>query len=206
MKLNITVDHYQELIKKSYSLDLVYLLGLIHEGYDVTPLCDSSVKIKAIYNSLLRKQMITKEEKLTTLGVDILDFINKKSSKKFIKKKIEKSEFDEWWEIYPLTDEFMMGSKRFAGTRGLRVNKEKCRLEFTKILEEGVFTKEEIIECTLYDIRQRKSNSLKQARNNLSYIQNSHTYLNQRSFEPFLSLVKSPQKFTDSKNLGSLDI
>lgn len=150
--------------------------------------------------------MITDQDKLTTLGIDILDFVSKKTTKKFVKKKVEKSEFDEWWAIYPDTDEFMMGSKRFSGTRGLKVNKEKCRLEFIKILDEGSITKDNIIDATLYDIKQRKSNSLKKASNQLTFMQNSLTYLNQRSFEPFISLLKSNFQSEGTSVIGSFDI
>ena len=206
MKLNITPDHFQELIKKSYSLDILFLLRHVHEGYDVAPLCEASVKIKAIYNSLLRKGLITEEEKLSTLGIDILDFVSKKTNKKFVKKKVEKSEFDEWWEIYPSTDAFVLGTRKFSGTRGLRINKDKCRLEFVKILEEGTFTKEDIMCATVYDIKQRKSNSLKKGSNQLTFLQNSLTYLNQRAFEPFISLSKDKENYKPSPTIGSMDI
>lgn len=206
MKLDLTVEHYQELIKKSYSLDAIFLLNLISEDYDVTPIVNSSVKIKALYTSLLRKRIITKEEKLTTLGIDILSFVSKKTNKKFIKKKPPKSDFDSWWEVFPSTDEFMMGTKRFAGTRGLRIAKEKCRFEWTKIIDEGEFSKEEIIRATLYDITQRKSNSLKQNKNNLTFLQGSSVYLNNRSFGPFISLSKKGNQKQFNQIIGSIDI
>lgn len=204
MKLDITTDHYLELIKKSYSLDLIYLLNLISEEYDVKPLLEESVKVKAIYTSLIRKGIITEDEKLTTLGTDILSFVSKKTNKKFIKKKIEKSDFDDWWEIFPSTDEFKMGNKLFTGTRGLRTSKEKCRLAFNKIINEGVYNKEDIIKATIYDVKMRKSNSLKQNKNNLMYLQNSYTYLENKSFEPFISL--SDKTITSSTPIGSTDI
>lgn len=203
MKLDLTVYHYQELIKKGYSLDAIYLLNLISEEFDVSSLIENSAKIKAVYKSLLRKGIITEEEKLTTLGLDLLDFISKKTNKKFIKKKPAESDFDAWWEIYPKTDAFMLGSVKFHGTRGLRVNKEKCRLEFNKIIDEGHVDKNQIISSTLFDIKQRKRNSLKKRENQLTYLQNSATYLNQRSFEPFIGLSSSE---SISGVAGSTDI
>lgn len=206
MKLDLTIYHYEELIKKGYSLDSIFLLNLIHEQYDITSLLEESLKIKTIHVSLIRKGIITEDNKVTVLGTEILDFISKKTNKKFVKKKIEKSDFDLWWEAFPSTDDFTMGTKRFSGTRGLRVNKEKCRLAFEKIINEGDITKEDIINATLYDVKQRKSNSLKKASNQLTYMQNSLTYLNQRSFEPFIPLSKREENNNFSQPIGSTDI
>lgn len=206
MKLDITPDHFRELITKSYSLDIVYLLGLINEGLDVAPLLDSSHKIKAIYGSLIRKQLITDEQKLTKEAIDILDFISKKRNTKILKKKPDVSEFDEWWEMFPSTDIFSFGGKKFNGTRSLKSNKEKCRLEFNKILGEGVFTKDDVIRGTRFDVELKMSNSLKSGSNKLTFLQNSHTYLYNRSFAPFVKLSAEGQIKSPNRTIGSIDI
>lgn len=206
MKLDLTIDHYQELIKKSYSLDAIFLLNLISENYDVSPMTEDSAKVKAIYKSLLRKGIITEEDKLTTLGLDILEFISKKGNTKFIKKKTIKSDFDDWWEIYPRTDAFMMGNIRFHGTRGLRVDKEECRLAYNKLINEGKFSKEDIINATLYDIKQRKSNSLKKRENQLTFLVNSARYLKKGFFEPFVPLSKNGTSNEFKPVVGTTDI
>jgi hypothetical protein len=72
MKLNVTPEQFEELIKRSYNLDILYLLKLIDEQYDVSPLCKDSMRIAAIYQSLIRKGLITEtDDKLTTLGRDL---------------------------------------------------------------------------------------------------------------------------------------
>ena len=38
MKIHITPQVFQEIIKKSYNLDIVYLLKLIEENYDIAPI------------------------------------------------------------------------------------------------------------------------------------------------------------------------
>lgn len=206
MKLDLTVDHYLELMKKSYSLDMLYMLKLIHKSYDVNDLCEISVKMKAIYTSLLRKGLITEENNLTVLGLDILEFVSKKTNKTLVKKKPLASDFDEWWEVYPSTDYFKMGNKTFLGSRAIRINKQKCKLEFDKIIGEGNLTKKDIIIATEYDVKQRKSNSLKKNSNQLTYMQNSLTYLNQRSFEPFIALSKKLGGFGDDLIIGSFNL
>ena len=48
MKLHITPEKFEELIKKSYSLDIIYLLKLIEAEYDVVPLYEDSMRLSAI--------------------------------------------------------------------------------------------------------------------------------------------------------------
>jgi len=205
MKLDLTADHYLELMKKSYSLDALYLLNLISEEYDVSVLTEGSKKIKAIYNSLVRKGMITNDEKLTTLGLDLLEFVRIKTNKKFIKKKVARSDFDDWWEAYPTTDEFKMGNKLFKGSRALRIGTEKCRLLYNKIIDEGKYTKEDLIGALKYEVKMRKSNSLKKNSNDLSWMKSSEPYLNQQAFDAFVELSRKGA-VQSAGPIGSFDI
>jgi hypothetical protein len=43
MKLTIHPEKFLEIIKKSYSLDIIYLLKLIEQNYDVSELCKENV-------------------------------------------------------------------------------------------------------------------------------------------------------------------
>ena len=89
MKLTIHPEKLLEIIKKSYSLDIIYLLKLIEQNYDVSELCKENVKINVLYNTLIRKGLITDtEDKLTILGTELLEFIESKSFTKFKKKEI----------------------------------------------------------------------------------------------------------------------
>lgn len=206
MKLDITPAHFEELIKSSYSLDILYMLNLVNANFDVKPLCDSSFKMKAIFNTLLRKSLITNEQKLTKSGVELLDFVSNKTNKKIIKKIIINKDFDEWWLVFPSTDIFTIGNKKFEGSRSMRVNKGKCKLAFTKILLEGEYSVDDIIRATIYDVNLKKSLSLKKGSNQLTYMQNSLTYLNQKSFENFITISKNPENFISKAPTGSTDI
>ena len=71
MKLTIHPEKFLEIIKKSYSLDIIYLLKLIEQNYDISELCKENVKINVLYNTLIRKGLITEtEDKLTILGTE----------------------------------------------------------------------------------------------------------------------------------------
>lgn len=208
MNLKLTAYHFEELIKKSYSLDLIFLLKLIEEQYDISALTQDSMKIAALHQALVRKGLITEtEDKLTTMGQELISFIETKESKKIVKKKPATTEFEEWWKAYPGTDTFKHKGKSFTGARSLRQNKDECRLKFDKILLEGEYTADELTEALKFDVAQKKENSVKTSTNRLSYMQNSLTYLNQRSYEPFIELIKDGAQIEEApKIIGGTDI
>lgn len=208
MNLKITPYHFEELIKKSYSLDVIYLLKLIEQQMDVQPLCEGSMKIAALYQTLIRKGLISdSDEKITTQGKELLEFIETKEAAKIVKRKPATTEFEEWWKAYPGTDTFTHKGKKFTGSRSLRRDKDECRLRFDKILLEGEYTAAQLIEALEFDVLQKKENSVKTGTNRLAYMQSSNTYLNQRSYEPFIELIKEGGKVEETdKPAGGTDI
>ena len=208
MKLTIHPEKFLEIIKKSYSLDIIYLLKLIEQNYDVSELCKENVKINVLYNTLIRKGLITEtEDKLTVLGTELLEFIESKSSTKFKKKKFGNDGFDSWWDTYPGTDKFEYKGKSFPATRALRANKDECRTKFNKILLEGDYTSEQLIEALKYDVQSKKDNSISTGTNNLTFMQNSLTYLNKKTYEPFIEIIKEGKEIKNNDYYaGSTDI
>lgn len=209
MKLNIDPQQFEELIKKGYNLDIIYLLKLIDEQFDVSPLCAGSMKIDSVYQSLIRKGLITKDdEKLTLIGKDLLEFMNAKSSGKIIRRKPATTDFEEWWKTYPGTDSFEYKGKTFKGTRAIRLHKDDCRMKFDKILLEGDYTAAQLIAALNYEVIQKKENSVASNSNRLTFMQGSSVYLNQRAFEPFIELINegatvdiAPQKPTGGTDI-----
>lgn len=209
MKLNIDPQQFEELIKKGYNLDIIYLLKLIDEQYDISPLCAGSMKIDSVYQSLIRKGLITKDdEKLTLIGKDLLEFMNAKSSGKIIRRKPATTDFEEWWKTYPGTDSFEYKGKTFKGTRAIRLHKDDCRMKFDKILLEGDYTAAQLIAALNYEVIQKKENSVASNSNRLTFMQGSSVYLNQRAFEPFIELINegatvdiAPQKPTGGTDI-----
>jgi hypothetical protein len=203
MKLNLTPWHYEELIKKSYSLDHIFLLKLIHENYDVSELIENSLKISAIHQGLVRKGLITDNGALTTIGVELLIFLDTKEKTKLVKKKSTTSDFELWWKAFPGTDTFTHKGKTFTGSRNLRQNPNDCRIKFDKILIEGEYTPQELIEALKFDVLQKKEASVKENTNKLKYMQNSLTYLNQRSYEPYIELIKEGIQIKETQSNGT---
>jgi hypothetical protein len=204
MKLHISPQKFEELIKKSYNLDIIYLLKLIENQYDVVPLYENSMRLTAIYQSLIRKGLITKdEEKLTTVGKDLLLFVDESTTeKKFVKKKPKSTYFEEWWKEYPSTDTFKYKGKSFKGTRAIRKDKNSCKVKFDVILLEGEYTAEQLIKALKFEVMQKVTMSVKSGQNRITYMQNSLTYLNQRTYEAFMEIMEEEE----SEPTGSTDI
>jgi hypothetical protein len=197
---------FQEIIKKSYNLDIVYLLKLIEENYDIAPMYENSMKIDALYQSLIRKQLITDDNKVTLLGKDLLEFITiEKDNVTLPKRKPITTDFEEWWKNYPATDSFTVGNQVFKGSRALRRGKEECKRKFKTILEEGTYTAEQLINALKYEVNQKIERSIKERKNILSFMQGSITYLNQRSFEGFI-LLMIEEKDAPKVQSGPVDI
>lgn len=209
MKLHITPQQFEELIKKSYSLDIIYLLKLIEAEYDVEPLYENSMRLSAIYQSLRRKGLIAEDEnRLTTTGKDLLAFVGEdKTEKKFVKRKPHATLFEEWWKTYPGTDTFSYNGKKFRGTRALRKDKQACKIKFDAILNEGDYTAQQLIGALKFEIEQKVLESMRRGTNRLTYMQNSLTYLNQRTYEAFIELIQQEgDNAGPAEPTGSTDI
>ena len=209
MKLIVSPEQFEELIKRSYNLDILYLLKLIDEQYDVSPLCEGSMRIASVYQALIRKGLITEtDDKLTTLGRDLLEFLNIKGSAKIIKRRPATTDFEEWWKNYPGTDSFEYKGKKFTGTRAIRKGKDECRLKFDKIILEGEYTAQQLIAALNFELLQKKESSIQTNSNRMTFMQNSVTYLNQRAFEAYIELINDGAKIdiAPQKPTGGTDI
>ncbi len=209
MKLSVDPKQFEELIKRGYNLDIIFLLKLIDEQYDISPLCEESMKIDSVYQSLVRKGLITKDdEKLTLIGRDLLVFLDTKTNSKIIRRKPATTDFEEWWKTYPGTDGFDHKGKSFKGTRALRLSKDVCRLKFDKIIIDGEYTAEELIAALNFEVNQRKETSITENANALKFMKGSPSYLENKGFEPFIELIRNGATVTESKQrpTGGTDI
>ena len=180
---------------------------MLEEGLDTQELCANSVRVCNLFQTLERKGLIGTDQKLTLQGKELLSFMETEGEVKIAKKKAAPSEFEQWWLAYPGTDTFIHKGKKFSGSRSLRQNKDECRLRFDKILLEGEYTLVDMLAALNFDVAQKKENSVKTGVNRLTYMQNSLTYLNQRSFEPYIELVREGAQVEESnKPEGGTDI
>lgn len=210
-RLDLTFSHFEQLLKKGYSLDTIFLLKIIQkEKCNIKDMCAEDPKLSALYQGLVRKGLVSEDCKILVEGKNILEFLAtpiEESGTLTKKKPIEDDRFNLWWNAYPGTDTFVHKGIAFSGSRSLRAGKDDCKLKLNKILEEGEYTLEQMVEALKFDVLQKKENSIKQKANKLTYMQNSLTYLNQRSFEPFIELIKEGAKVIETQKIeGGTDI
>jgi hypothetical protein len=199
MKLNITQFHFKELLTRGYSLDIVFMLLLVHAQEDLETLCKENLKASVLYQTLLRKALITEDNKLTTLGIELLDFINSKSPRKIQRKKVDDSLFGQWWSEYPSSDSFEYKGKEFKGCRTLRINEEECRLKFDKILSEGIYTSDDLVNALKLEVYRKLEMSYKTGENKMSYMKGSLPYLNQRAFVSVIEEIRRGAKIVEQE-------
>ncbi len=208
MNVKLTLFHFKELLKNGFTLDMIFLLKLVEEGHILKDICEGNPKMEIIYQGVVRKGLVTSDNKITLTGKNVLKFLKEDAEEeKIIKKKPATEDFKRWWKAFPGTDTFKHKEKTFTGSRALRRDEENCRLKFNAILSEGDYTADDLIAALEFDVLQKKENSYKAGDNKLRYMQNSLTYLNQRSFEPFIELVREGIKVEEeSKPTGTTDI
>lgn len=199
MKIQLTPEKFLEILDKGYTLDHIYIIKIIDEGFDISAIMKDSAKIAVIHQSLVRKGLIF-DNKLSTIGKELLVFVDSKNKKRIIKPVANATEFDTWWETYPRTDTFEYKGKKFTGSRSFRVSKDDCRIKFNKIMLEGEFTSKQMIDAINLEVYQKMEKSFKEGSNKMTYMQNSLTYLNQRTFEGFIELLNSGIKIGEQKN------
>ena len=190
---------FEELIKRSYSLDHIYLLQLIEQQFDISPLSEGSMKIAALVSSLIRKGLITNNNEITVLGQELLIFVGDNKGKKLPKIKLTSEEFDEWWEAFPSSNKFTYKGASFPATRAFKFKKDDCKLLFIKYINEKKYTASEIIEATKYDVQLRKENSVSKKENQLTYLRNTYTYIKDADFQGYVDLIKEGVEIIETK-------
>jgi hypothetical protein len=207
MKFKISPTHFEQLLKQSYSLDHIYLLKLVEANVDIQPMIEGSMKIAGLYQSLVRKGLISNVTlSITQTGRELLTYADSETKEPIKRPRQKSSDFDNWWNVFPLTDNFEYKGRKFTGSRGLRRSREDCRIKFNKILAEGDYTAQQITDATSLDIFLKKEASVKTGDNKLTFLQNSLTYLTQRSYEPFIEMIQTGIKIPNAQPKGSVDI
>ena len=208
----LSFQKFRQIHNSGYTLDHYYLLLCIERGEDVKILCKESPKLEALYQGIYRKGFITEAQVLTLTGKEFIKFVQEiettsDTTTVILKKKPEDEVFEQWWKAYPGTDTFEHKGKKFSGTRSMRKAKEECRKKLNAILEEGEYTIGDLVDALKLEVLQRKNNSVANNENNVTFMQNSLTYLNQRTFEPYIELIKSGVDIAETKtNTGGTDI
>ena len=203
----MTPYHFEKIIKKGYSFDIVYMLKLLKNNYDISSMCKNSIKIKNLYATIIRKELYSEDtNELTLTGDELLLFSDSKIETVFKKKSVEFSDFDEWWKIFPSNNKFTHKGMNFKPTRSFISKKADCKRLFEKYVNEKLFTAKEIISATQYDINLKKEQSVKKRENQLTFLQNTYTYLYQKTFEGFIDLSNNVENDDDFESFSKTSV
>jgi len=205
--MNLT--KFKNIIEKGYSLDVIFLLEMCEKEVDLKKFCDTP-KLKALRQLIIRKQLISEKEMLMLEGQNLLAFYRENDNSNVVvyeRRKTSEDAFDRWWKAYPGTDTFTHKNKSFSGGRSLRTKKDECKEKLEKILSEGEYTISELIAALEFEVLQKKEKSVLTKSNALTFMQNSLTYLNQKTYESFVELIREGNKITIIDEIeGSTDI
>jgi hypothetical protein len=176
---------------------------------DLKKFCDTP-KLKGLRQLIIRKQLISEKEMLMLEGQNLLAFYRENDNDDNVvyeRRKTSEDAFDRWWKAYPGTDTFTHKNKSFSGGRSLRTKKDECKEKLEKILSEGEYTISELIAALEFEVLQKKEKSVLTKSNALTFMQNSLTYLNQKTYESFVELIREGNKITITDEIeGSTDI
>lgn len=162
----------------------------------------------SVYQTLQRKGYII-DSKITSDGKILYELIASLVEGKntivignpelTVARKTRDNQFEEWWSTFPSTDRITdtNGIIIFKESRSLRGGKEYCKDKYIKLLAEG-YKHEDLMRSLNYEISLRKLQSVEEGENKLKFMQNTKTYLYQKSFEAFIDLSKEDIKGKNS--------
>jgi len=193
----ISLTQIKQLHELRLNLDHLWALDRLVAG---KPVDEDSVIVQG-----LKRKLFLVDNTVTPAGKEFYEMIvNMKpldsniSAKAVIKKQRDagNAHFNEWWKVYPSSNEFTYKGKNFAGLQKKNLNKTECCAKFMEITATGEFTPEQVIEGTKNHIETAKEQSFRTGDNKLTYIPNSLRYLRERYFEPFINKKVAKQEDT----------
>jgi len=206
---NLTIEGFKQLHIYGIDLNHLFVLECFFEGTDIGIHMDS-YKVRAWKQNLFRKSLLTENGQVTILGKELLESLKSSTSPREVIKKIRKQvddDFERWWKTYPSTDMFESpGGRVWDGSRGLRQKKEDCRKKFNEILLEGEHSAEDLIRALSREVTLKREQSVKDNENKMKYMQNTATYLNQRTYENFIYPKGDIKKSATGSSSNVIDI
>lgn len=196
-KRTITLILY--LHKLGISLSHVEFLRCMEENVEYLPgkhkLINDLVKLGYVYNW-----------GVTDKGAELLGEVDNWDDEElvFVPKKEEvveySKEFLEFWGLFPSIDSFEYAGQTFNGVRNLKTKKKECSVLYEEIIKE--VPHEVLIKCLNYEIEARKDMSVVRKANQLTFMNNTHTWLYNRKFEPYIRLSASGPYKSKSGNIN----
>ena len=110
----------------------------------------------------------------------------KEVKKPRIKKIVDSTQFEELWSLFPGKASFEYNGKKFTSEQAKKGNYQLCKEKYQKILDEGRFTHQQILQAMLVEVQTRKIESYKTGKNVLHYMNGLQPWLNGQKFEVYI--------------------
>lgn len=182
---NLMAATYKEVVSGGLTLDLLFLLEKSIEGSDISSFGEE--RIAGMIQTLQRKGYINEGLQPTEAGKQLYSSLLEENKSLKLKRLVKKD--DEWQiflSIYPVNNTFVWKGKKFEGDRGIRKNTEAGKVLFTKILNEGEYSVDQLCNAVIAECLQKFESSWKTSENKMKYFVNTESYLRQRGFENFI--------------------
>ena len=180
MKMKIDID---EIKKSGYTLEEVLAIIHIEMARVGQVLPYSGVKeeqiLKMTKEGLLG--MTPSGVLITETGRELILLVIGKKKPNI--KKILKSDFNSFWEAFPVTDRHGI----WLRTRSLRSDKTRSEEKYMLAIKNGV-THEDLMKALKWEVKDRMTNST--TNNRLSYMKASSTWLSQKEYEIILEEIE----------------
>ena len=150
---------------------------------------------------------------ISVKGKDLLEdlilpptIVGKEQSATVVYVNFEKSPdecFEEWWKTYPTSPAWKSddGNTIFAGSRTLKnLRKAEAKKRYLKLLNQGL-KHEELLGSLLYEIKLKKTDSIKKNSNQMEYFKGMESYFNQEKYLLFIEDYKQNPVFVQSEKI-----
>lgn len=111
--------------------------------------------------------------------------------------------FEEWWKAYPTSPAWKSddGNTMFAGSRTLKnLRKAEAKKRYLKLLNQGL-KHEELLGSLLYEIKLKKTDSIKKNANQMEYFKGMESYLNQERYLLFVDNYKENPAYVQTEKI-----
>lgn len=211
-----------ELKRVRLTVEHCFVLECLYNGnYELLDIYDndfSDERIIGLYNTLDRKNLIIEDPNKTThyiISIDgkhFYEMLNllasgEKVDNKITPRKIRAEGFEEWWNLYPSNSKWkdINTGTEFTEARPLRTGKDQCRKKYDILINSGVVTHRQLIDCLKYEIKSRKLDSLKLGKNQMTFMKGSLSYLNNDAYLAYIDEIKNKPEFIIGSDSGDSD-
>lgn len=189
----INENQIRALGKMGMSLNHFYVLDLLNASRESYP--DAIQTLPTIRDvKLLKDRFLIDDKGISPLGQKVYQEIaaikdgEVQDTKKKIKEVVE-NRFEEFWDAYPASANFIYRGMSFKSSRALKANKQVCQMLYNSAIIQGIATEDQIINATKFMVEEAKKESFEIGTNKLAFLPGIEVYLRQQKYLAFADVA-----------------